>query len=66
MFSRFAVRLALGGLLVLVFGVKGWIGALIGWLIFAYLLWRAFPAIRSDFRRLFSIGKKHYSSVARF
>lgn len=66
MFSRWIVRAALVGILVLIFGVKGWIGALIGWLIFGYLLWRAFPAVRRDLGFLFRIGKKHYSSVARF
>lgn len=52
LFGRWFVRLALVALLVAVFAVQGWFGAVASWALFGYLLFRAFPGIRKDFRFL--------------
>lgn len=55
-FGRWAVRFTVLGLLLAVFVVQGWVGTLMGWTVFAYLFWRAFPGIRKDFRRLWRVS----------
>lgn len=61
-FSRWFVRFALVGLFVSLFIVQGWLGALVGWAVFAYLLFRALPGVRRDFRYLWGAGRRHVSS----
>lgn len=65
-FSRWFALGVLGLLLLLLFVVQGMAGALVGWLLLGYLVWRAFPAILSDLRRLWRTGKNYRSNVARF
>jgi hypothetical protein len=65
--SRWFVRCALAGLFVAMFIVQGWFGALVGWLVFAYLLIRAFPGVKKDFRFLWGAGRSRISSgISRF
>lgn len=66
--SRWFVRGAVIGVFVSMFIVQGWLGALVGWAVFAYLLVRAFPAVRKDFRFLWnSAGSRIKSSgISRF
>lgn len=67
-FSRWFVRAAVVGVFVALFIVQGWLGAVVGWLVFAYLLVRAFPSVRKDFRFLWnSAGARMKSTgIARF
>lgn len=66
-FSRWLVRFALLGLFVALFVVQGWLGALVGWCVFAYLVVRAFPGVRKDVRFLWSAGSRRVSSgMSRF
>jgi hypothetical protein len=65
-FSRVIVRSALVGLLVSLFLVQGWFGALLGWLVTGYLLWRAFPAVRKDLRFLWRGIPSATKTMARF
>lgn len=66
-FSRWFVRFALVGLFVSMFVVQGWFGALVGWLVFGYLLLRALPGVRKDVRFLWGAGARRVSSgMSRF
>lgn len=57
-FARWIVRAAVLALFGSLFIVQGWFGALVGWAVFAYLLVRAFPAVRQDFRALWRAGSR--------
>lgn len=66
-FSRWLVRIALLVVVVSLFVVQGWFGALVGWAVFAYLLFRALPGVRKDFRLLWGAGARRVSSgISRF
>lgn len=66
-FSRLVVRAVLAGLVLSIFVVQGWFGALLGWMVTAYLVWRAFPAVRKDFRSLWNVGSRTATArMARF
>lgn len=64
--SRLVVRVGLLALLGVAALSQGWLGAAAAWVIFAYLLWRAAPAVGRDLRRVWFLGKKISNSQARF
>lgn len=65
-FGRWALRLIVPALLFIVFVVQGMAGAIVGWAITAYLVWRAWPGVRKDLRRLWASRRRVTSSIARF
>ena len=65
-FFRWLLRLAVPLALFVLFFVQGVPGAILAWALFAYLLLRAWPAVRKDLRRLWQAGRRVTASVARF
>lgn len=64
--SRFVVRVGLLALLGLVALSQGMAGAVAGWVVCAYLVWRAAPAVGRDLRRVWFFGRNIGNSQARF
>jgi hypothetical protein len=65
-FGRWLLRLLVPLVLVVLFIVQGVPGAILGWAVTGYLLWRAAPGVRRDLRRLWSVRSRSARSMARF
>lgn len=67
LFGRWLVRLVIIGIVAVMTVVQGWAGAVLGWAAFAYLLWRAWPGVSRDFRRLWrGLPSRSSSGISRF
>lgn len=67
LFGRLSLRLVILLVLAVVLMGHGWLPALLGWLAFGYLIWRAWPAVRSDLRFLWTLGRvRSTKTIARF
>lgn len=67
-FGRLSVRLLFLLVVAVMLIGNGWASIALGWLAFAYLLFRAWPAVRSDLRSLWTLGRVRSVSrnIARF
>lgn len=65
-FAKFIVRCALVGLLVALLIGSGWISTALGWGVCGYLLWRAFPGVKKDLRRVWRGIPVAPTGLARF
>lgn len=65
-FAKFVVRVALLVVVVALLAGVGWLSTALGWIAFAYLLWRAFPGVKKDCRRLWRGIPVTPTGLARF
>lgn len=65
-FAKFLVRAGLVAVLVALLAGVGWLSTALGWAAFAYLVFRAWPGVRKDLRRVWRGIPVAPTGLARF
>lgn len=66
-FARWFFRAALIAIFGTAFFSHGSFGTIVAWAVCGYLLWRALPAVRKDFHKIWRFGKRRFGYTnARF